>query len=494
MLDYSIIRRHLTEVGESLESMRVPSLNSTDCMRDLYPHFRNGTFRSNMNLLSLPFGQDDHRVSLYFCAYNLSQRNSLDSHKHTCTAVHNHVTGYSRENTAVEFINFKSINAENRQALKEYCLTFPDVQLVPSLYMVSHPMCEVSVYQFPYNKFLILTNTFDDDFMESVYAMLWLNHTDSKATPELTDALLRKDEATVVAYLNGIIDEKVAVLEKRKYEIFTTSLKNISQGEDRLTALETNLQAVRNEIERLSNKLLEKYTKRKDLMQQIRIMQTPVEETPVDDLLLMLTKDIIHSVNEDYSGSNTLYFVINSQLKYWDVEDYKIMRNNRERGNFLSDYDDNFIGFLDEIFVNNTYTITLKTALVLSSYDNGLGHTCRIGQGRTDDEGNWLANPHIHHYNCWGDNADLINQAFDTGDFVTAWGTILSAVSAVCITDTAVMRNFISSIYGRAVESTYNKAQFIKKDGTALTAYEAYHDYLSTVHPVVERSIVEEYL
>lgn len=479
MLDYSLIRNHLNNTGMSLDTLHVPNNSVSDVMRDCYPNFRNTVFRNNMNLLSLPFGQDDRRICLYMCAYNLSQRNSLDSHKSMCDSVYRHAVGYNHNNTAVEFINFKSINAEYRQTLKEYCLTLPDVKLVPSLYMITHPMCEVAVFQFPHNKFLILTNTFDDDFMESVYAMLWLNHTDSKATPELANALLRKDEATVVAYLNGIIDEKIVALESVKYERFTTLLKTITQGGNRLAALERNLEQVRSDIEAYANRLVELYTKRKDVMQRIRLMQTTVEESPVDDLLLMLTKDIIHSVNDSYSNDGQLYFVVNSQLKYWDVEDYKIMRNNRQRGNFLSDYEEDFIGFLDELFINNTYTITLKTALTLSSYDNGLGHTCRISQGRVDDEGRWLANPHIHFYNCWGDNADLINQAFDTGDFVTAWGTILSAVSAVCMTDTAVMRNFVSAIYGRVHDSSYSTQQFIKKDGTVLTAKEAYQDYLN---------------
>lgn len=479
MLDYSLIRNHLNNTGQTLDTLRVPNISATDTMKDCYSNFRNTVLRNNMNLLSLPFGKDDRRINVYMCAYNLSQRNSLDSHKSMCESVHTHAVGYNRASTAVEFINFKSINAESRQALKEFCLTFQDAQLIQSLYMVTHPMCDVAVFQFPNNKFLILTNTFDDDFMESVYAMLWLNHTDSKATPELADALLRKDEATIVAYLNGIIDEKVVALESIKYERFTTLLRTITQGGNRLAALERNLEQVRNDIESYANRLLELYTKRKDVMQRIRIMQTAVEESPVDDLLLMLTKDIIYSVNDAYSNDGQLCFVVNSQLKYWDVEDYKIMRNNRQRGNFLSDYEEDFIGFLDELFINNTYTIALKTALVLTTYDNGLGHTCRISQGRTDDEGRWLANPHIHFYNCWGDNSDLINRAFDSGDYVTAWGTILSAVSAVCMTDTAVMRNFVSSIYARTHDSSYSTQQFIKKDGTVLTAKEAYQDYLN---------------
>lgn len=478
MLDYSLIRRHLNDAGQTIESLRVPRLNASDDMRSAYTNFRATTFRNNASVMFLPFAEDNYRVEVYFCLYNLSQRNSLESNKELCRNVHYHTTHYNTNNTAVEFINFKSIGATNRQELKAFCLTLPDAKLIPSLYMVSHPMCDVAVYQFPNNKFMVLTNTVDDDFIEAVYAMLWLNHTNSKATPELADALLRKDEATIVEYLNGIVDAKIAALEDIKYGMFTTRLKEVSQGGNRVLALERSLNQVRNEIERYTTKLQEQYTKRKDILQRIRIMQTVIEESPVDDLLLMLTKEVVHSINTDYSGDSALYFVINSQLKYWDVEDYKIMRDNRRRENFLSNYDDNFIGFLDEIFVNNTYTIALKTALVLTSYDNGTGHTCRINQGRTEDEGYCLANPHIHFYNCWGDNADLINQAFDNGDYVTAWGTILSAVSAVCMTDTPVMRNFVSAIYRNAVDNSYNAKQFIKKDGTVLTASEAYQDYL----------------
>lgn len=500
MLDYSLIRRHLNEAGHTLDSLSIPKLNTSEDMRTAYMNFRNSVFRNNMNLLFLPCENPERRVEVYMLMHNLSQRNDLETHKNVCSNAQYHVMNYSRHTTAIEFINFKSINAANKQALKEYMLTFPDVKLVQSLYMVVHPMCDVAVYQFPNNKFVVLTNTVDDDFMEAVYAMLWLNHTDSKATPELADALLRKDEAIIVSYINGIIDTKIATIEDVKYERFTTRLKSVTHGGSRLEAIERTMQQVRGRIEEYSRKLAEQYLKRKELMQKVRTIQTTVEESPVDDLLLMLTKDVIHSVNEDYSNDALLYFVINSQLKYWDVEDYKIMRDNRRiRENFLSRYYDDFIGFLDEIFINNTYTITLKTALRLSSYEEYTGHTCRIDRGRVEDEGKWIANPHIHFYDCWGDNADLINQAFDSGDYVTAWGTILSAVSAVCMTDTAVMRNFISIIYEHTRESLYDAKQFIKKDGTALTAYEAYQDYLNSrntapAEPAAERNPMEDFL
>ena len=503
MLDYSLVRRHLNETGHTLDSLRVPKLNVSEDMRTAYTNFRNTAFRNNMNLLFLPCENSERRVEVYMLMHSLSQRNDLETHKIVCANIHHHVTHYSPTTTAIEFINFKSINAANKQALKEYMLTFPDVKLVQSLYMVIHPMCDVAVYQFPNNKFVVLTNTVDDDFMEAVYAMLWLNHTDSKATPELVDALLRKDEATVVSYLNGIIDTKIATLEDVKYERFTTRLKNVTHGVNRLEAIERSMQQVRSNIEDYSRRLAEQYVKRKGLMQKVRDIQTTIEESPVDDLLLMLTKDVIHSVNEEYSTNAGMYFVINSQLKYWDVEDYKIMRDNRQvRENFLSRYRDDFIGFLDELFINNTYTLALKTALYLSSYEEYTGHTCRIERGRTDDEGRWIANPHIHFYNCWGDNEDLINQAFDSGDFVTAWGTILSAVSAVCMTDTAVMRSFVSTIYDHTREPLYDTKQFIKKDGTELTAYEAFQDYLNsrntapaeTAEPAAERNPMEDFL
>jgi hypothetical protein len=435
-------------------------------------------------------------------AYALSQREDLDQHKARTRSAAAGLRNYGDETTTIAFVNFKSINAENRAALKEYITTeFGNAEVVNSRYMVVHPQCDVAVYKFPNNKFLVLTNTFTTDFITAVYAMLWINHDYSTATPEMADALLRGDEETVVAYINSLIAARVEGISARRFTFFTDRFKGIMVQRNKTAALERTLNNIRTEIERLNAKLMEQYTKRKAALGRLLQIQSETSDNTIEDLLLMIKAEDIVRINQDDSNDASLYFVMKSKFTYWDVDDYKIMRDRRTHNhNFLSSYDDTFIGFIDKIFVDKEYTLLFNTPLCLYTYEANSGVIPCISRGNQRDSRNLLPNPHIYHYNCWGDNGSLISQAFDAGDFITAWGTILSAISAVNISDTPVMNRFISDLYSYALGGyTCEDKQIIKSDGVALTIREAYEEYVRSLTatpvepaaPAVEPEAVE---
>lgn len=450
-------------------------------IRDMFNIAGGQTGRNNLNLLFLPCAKTSRKVEMF--SYSLSQREDLDNHKSRVDIVVDCLGGYSEDTTVIGFANFKSINAENRAALKAYVPTrYPNAQVVNSRYMVVHPQCDVAVYKFPNNKFLILTNTFTREFLETVYAMLWINHDHSVATPELADALLRSDNETVINYINSLIATRLEGMAARAYEYFTDKFKGVMVSRDKLAAFECTLNSIRTEIERINSKLLEQLAKRKDVLLKIKALQSEEKDTTIDDLLLMIKPEDIFSVNEENSSNTQLYFVIKSKFTYWDVDDYKIMRDRRSRNrNFLTDYSEEFIGFLDEIFVNKTYTLTFGTPLCLYAYDNGYTTIPSISRGLQRDASEFVANPHIYHYDCWGDNKSLITRAFELGDFITGWGTIISAISAVNMTDTPVMTRFVNDLYSRAVNgNASDMKQITKSDGTTVSIYQAYSEYLLT--------------
>ena len=472
----------MNSTGLGFTALSIPQLNLTSDLRDLFNISGGQTGRNNLNLLFLPCAKNPKRVEMF--VHPLSQREGLDSHKYRVRNAVEYLLSFPEDVTTIGFINFKSINAENRVALKEHIPTeYTIAQTLNSRYMVVHPQCDVAVYKFSNNKFLILTNTFTHEFLETVYAMLWINHGDSIATPELADALLRGDENTIVNYINSLIANRIENMAARKYEFFVDKFKGIMVARNKIAALERTLNNIRSEIERLNSKLLEQFAKKKDTLFKIKALQTDVQDNAVEDLLLMIKPEDIIGVNEDDSTDSQIYFTIKSKFMYWDEDDYKIMRDRRTRNNnFLSRYDDTFIGFLDEIFVNKNYTLTFVTPLCLYSYDIGYGATMpSITRGLQRDTQSFVANPHIYHYNCWGDNGGLIHSAFESGDFITGWGIIISAISAVNMTDTPVMTRFINDLYDRATCGNDNDAkQIIKSDGTMLSIKQAYDEYFLT--------------
>ena len=501
MLNMQRCREFLNLTGHSLSTLDIPSLDVDANMRDFCDCTSTAVSRNNLNLLFLPCATYHYNTVMYM--YSLSQREGLDQHKSKTRNAATGLRNYGDEATVIAFVNFKSINAENRAALKEYITTeFGNAEVVNSRYMVVHPQCDVAVYKFPNNKFLVLTNTFTTDFMQAVYTMLWINHDHSTATPEMADALLRGDEETIVAYINSLIAARAEGIGAKRFAFFTDKFKGIMTYRNKTAAIERTLNTIRSEIERLNSKLLEQYAKRKVALGKMLQLQSDTQDSTVDDLLLMIKPEDIVRINQDESSDTQVYFVMKSRFTYWDAEDYKIMRDRRTRNtNFLSGYDDTFIRFLDKIFVDKEYTLLFNTPLCLYTYDNGSGVLPCITRGNQRDSRNLLANPHIYHYNCWGDNGGLIAQAFEAGDFITAWGTILSAISAVSISDTPVMTRLIGDLYNYAVDGyTCEAKQIVKSDGVALTIREAYEEYARsltatpTVEPAAEHDPMENFL
>lgn len=478
MLNMQRCREFLNLTGHSLSALEIPPLEASTDLRGLCDCLSTATNRNNINLLFLPCAKYYYSTVMY--AYSLSQREDLDQHKYRVRSAAVGLRNYDDKATTIAFVNFRSINAEYRTALKEYVTTeYRNAEAVNSRYMVVHPQCDVAVYKFPNNKFLVLTNTFTADFITAVYAMLWINHDHSTATPEMADALLRGDEETVVGYINSLIATRVEEIDARRFTFFTDKFKGIMVQRNKAAALERTLNSVRTEIERLTTKLMEQYNKRKVTLGRLLQIQSETEDNSIEDLLLMIKAEDIVRINQSESSDTLLYFVMKSKFIYWDVDDYKIMRDRRNRNqNFLTGYDDNFIRFLDKIFVDKEYTLLFNTPLCLYTHEANGGAIPCIARGEQRDARGLLSNPHIYHYNCWGDNADLISQAFDAGDFITAWGTILSAISAVNISDTPVMSRFISDLYSYALGAyTCDAKQIIKSDGVALTIREAYEEY-----------------
>lgn len=483
MLSMATCRSFLNSTGHSFRSLDIPSMDMQGDLRELIGDMGSAVTRNNLNLLVLPC-VDAPVPNTVMYVYALSQRHDLDGHKNRVRSTVEGFGYYANEATVVGFVNYKSINAESRAALKEFVLAeYPDrATLVNSRYMVIHPQCDVAVYKFPNNKFLVLTNTFTIEFIETVYAMLWINHDHSTATPEMADALLRGDNDVIVGYINSLIATRVESVAARRFNKFVDKFKGIMVQRSKLEALEHSLNATRDEIARLNNKLLEQYTKRKATLGKILAAQNEVQENVLDDLLLMIKPEDITSFNLENSSDSQIYFTIKSKFVYWDVDDYKIMRDRRDRNNnFLSNYDAMFIGFLDEIFINKSLTLLFDTPLTLYTYNNGGGAVPSISRGDIHDVHEHIANPHIYHYNCWGDNSGLIAQAFNENDFITAWGTILSAISAVNISDTPVMNRFIRDIYERVINGTEHDAkQIVKSDGTAVSLRTAYLMYVAS--------------
>lgn len=485
MLDIMQIYNHYTSRGISAADLHLSRWDMSPDFRTKTNHLASNAVLNAYTFLSSLFrkpyqaGEREDNVLWYM---QISQRRSIDLYKQTITEHISYFRAPSWKTTSIAFdvYDFKTINAEARKELKEFVLA-QGGELIPTLYMVTNPGCEIAVYKVAPNKFIVLTNTISDEIFEGLIAMLCLNASDSVATPEIANAIITGNTEVVKQAVFSILNGMLEQLEQQKFGEFTNTLKRLLTDEHLKESLENKLQNIQAEIERRESDLRSLFSKEKTYRTQLLGDLSGLNEENFSDLLTMLNYKMITKYNTDRYGN--LYINLVSTLLYWDKDDYVTLRDNRRRhGNDLSQYSEEFIGFLDKILETGEYTLLFTTPLKLFTSRNADDRpgVVSVMRGNTADTYGVVSNPHIYHYDCWGDNKPLIDKAFKNKDYVSAWGGICSALSGVNISDTPVFRKLIYDLYSYATGREDNRGNSIKlPDGTVCSTREAYANYLA---------------
>lgn len=471
MLDIMGIYNRFREAGYERGALGISNLELWSPLRDS-TSCTSSSYRNACSLLTVPYAHNTNRVVQYIFGTALSQRSTTDQHIHTVDSAINGLSpdGYHE----INLIYYKSINRETRAILKEHAAS--RATKLNCMYLISHPGMDVAAYKVCEDKFLVLTNTLNDDLLLGLFAMLWLHSSNTKATEADVEALLRGDTEHVYNFIISQIADKVKAAEEKKLNAFKQAVRDIFSSAHNKNDLENKLNSNRNKVKEYLDAINKLYTEEKQYLALLNTFESIDQDENFKDFLTMLDARTLSHVRTDDVKRYGVYAVIETRLLFWDKDDYNIIKTDgRSRGNYFAEYDESFIGFLDEIFLNGTYTLILNTPVRIYPYNNGGVSVPYVQRGRDDDKGARVANPHVYHYDCWGDNSTLIQRAFKNKDYVGAWSAILGTLSGVNVTDTPVMRKFVSDIFYAVCNTNYGT--MARKDGTRCSLNEAYAEY-----------------
>jgi hypothetical protein len=86
-----------------------------------------------------------------------------------------------------------------------------------------------------------------------------------------------------------------------------------------------------------------------------------------------------------------------------------------------------------------------------------------------------MCNPHLYHFNCWGDNAPLLIQATKNRDYLTFWFTLKTTLASINLADGPVFRKFIND-FQRAIRQQW-RVNVIDKEGKQYTLCKYFNEH-----------------
>ncbi|MCQ2968504.1 MAG: hypothetical protein MJ191_00005, partial [Clostridium sp.] len=161
------------------------------------------------------------------------------------------------------------------------------------------------------------------------------------------------------------------------------------------------------------------------------------------DYLLRLKHVKVHEVRANY---NKIYLKFEVPLTSYDPEACeRILRSLNRQAE-----DENYkrvIRALQKILLEEEYTMTISAIVVINFEDRQIFVNQNNRDGYTT-----LYNPHLYHFNCWGDNSSRIYDALSKGELETMVNFISMAVQNINFTDITVINRWI-----RTLESEINE-------------------------------------
>lgn len=149
-------------------------------------------------------------------------------------------------------------------------------------------------------------------------------------------------------------------------------------------------------------------------------------------------------------------FAITQPMLYWDDSVYERLEDEC----YFEDHHYNETGLkeiMDKIFKTREYTVYFKQAVVVDMRNNKI-YADRDYDYSKDDK--YIPNPHLHAYDCWGDNEPNIIEAISKADYLTLFNLIQSTIAGIALFDPPVMDEFI-----RYVTRAYGDQKCIKVKG-----------------------------
>lgn len=156
------------------------------------------------------------------------------------------------------------------------------------------------------------------------------------------------------------------------------------------------------------------------------------------------TRQMLNMLGDNLSdfhceGNNIFKFALVQPLLYWDDSVYETLENEE----YFEDHEyeeDGLKEVMDKIFKTREYTVYFKQAVIVDTRYKEIQADASYAYSRDDK---YMPNPHLHEYDCWGDNKPHIIQAISRSDYISLFSSIQSAIAGLALYDTAVMDKFV---------------------------------------------------
>jgi hypothetical protein len=134
-------------------------------------------------------------------------------------------------------------------------------------------------------------------------------------------------------------------------------------------------------------------------------------------------------------NSSTLLITLETPIVYFDVE---VLKAYYKKTDTLVTIDNDIARLFDEVFIKENYILytTSKVSLDFANY--------RIDKYDADFESpQYLKQPHIMRYNCWGNNKPIIMRLLHELNYIGSIEQVIAAVQNLNFVDTTVLNHFI---------------------------------------------------
>jgi hypothetical protein len=283
------------------------------------------------------------------------------------------------------------------------------------------------------NTLNILTTEMNWTLSRKIIALLPILFPNFFEIPEKYKELLTafgKDKAEY--WLNLYIEwaKENDIFTKYKKEQLINALKSLTDY--RIATVNYQLSELSNKIRDTMNRLDTYYRSKQTKLEELFYL----ENNPSDDgpeLFDFLQKH--KYITDFFVVNNKLILKILAPVAYYDKQPLNACLKNKN--SFLYDYGPQYAEAFKRIFIDEEYTAWFTTGIIISFTE----HTKQIYSNYLHQD--YIAQPHLMYYNCFGDNDALIKQYLHETNYLLAIEQIVASTLNLNFTDSTVIKKYL---------------------------------------------------
>lgn len=224
------------------------------------------------------------------------------------------------------------------------------------------------------------------------------------------------------------------------------------------------IKIVKKQVEIINNNIENAYKRLQEYYNEKRVKEGELLVTDKDPETEQMIKDCLDYIEkcnfiEKYEikpENNTIRFIVNAPIKYFDPEYAKKIYSNLSNIINGTNVPQNkitkaaFIELFENLFIKDKYTLYCTSILDIYLYpDNSshpLAYEVRSFRYSNEDKYKYLGQPHLANYSCLGDNRIEMSKACELGDMLGILTVFTTSAQNFNLTDSAVLRTFIDDI------------------------------------------------